>query len=62
VAHCISARNYVAEEEPLSPKGNAYHLKRTIMNIRLPGILLFALSALLLFSGCESESDPVTPE
>ncbi len=27
------------------------------MNIRLPGILLFALSALLLFSGCESESD-----
>jgi len=38
------------------------------MNIRLPGILLFALSALLLFSGCESESDPgighahLTPE
>ena len=39
-----------------------------IMNIRLPGILLFALSALLLFSGCKSESDPgighanLTPE
>ncbi len=33
-------------------------MKGTIMNIRLPGILLFALSALLLFSGCESESDP----
>jgi len=32
------------------------------MNIRLPGILLFALSALLLSSGCVSESDPVTPE
>jgi hypothetical protein len=38
------------------------------MNIRLPGILLFALSALLLFSGCKSESDPgigrahLTPE
>ncbi len=38
------------------------------MNIRLPGVLLFALSALLLFSGCKSESDPgigrahLTPE
>ena len=43
-------------------------MKGTIMNIGLPGILLFALSALLLFSGCESESDPgighahLTPE